>query len=290
MIQSIKLFTLFSLILCLFSCNSNERQIKKFFKRINANEINSASKYVWPEDHSRLFVLNRRFLAKSPLTNFEVIDIETDESKKTITANVKLLNAKPELLAYFDSLGVRNGDELKLNFAIKTANETDYISLPFEWTDCILPEKLQLSSVQTEKLNLRSGPGTNFKIISTVDQYDELLIDANYSNQSWRKGYTFEQDGTITPVFLSSKLSDVKEISFFSLGYFASMSLLTLTLIGILVWIVIYPIALVGSVFGASEAPGMGLALLGLLVASLYFTYQLLENFLFEVFMINLPY
>ncbi len=279
-------------VFLLFSCNSRERMAKKFFKRINANEINASSKYVWPEDYKKLYVFNKRFLEKNPLTNLEVVDLNENEENNSVTAKINLLNAKQELVDYFDSLGFKNSNnEIVLDFEIRKANETEYISLPFESDSSLLPIRdLKLSSVKTEVLNLRDGPGINYKVVGTLKQYDEILIDNNYTNSDWRKGFILNDNSRISTVFISSKFTDLNEISFFSLGYFANLSFITLFIVGILVCIIIYPMILVGCFLSAGKAPQFALILFLLFIGSLYFTYQLFENFLFEMFLINIPY
>jgi hypothetical protein len=55
--------TLFSLVLV--SCDSNERNIKKTFNRLNSGETSAASKYIWPKDHKNLFTFEQRFLSEN---------------------------------------------------------------------------------------------------------------------------------------------------------------------------------------------------------------------------------
>lgn len=270
----------------LTSCNSNERMVKKFIKRINAREINSASKYLWPEDHASLYVFNERFLADDKLTTFDIKEV--NENGTTITAKIDLLNAKEGLKAYFDSLGMLNGNTLNLTFSTRKTEEADYISIQFPWDDCGLPAKLKRSSVQTEALNLRSGPGLGYPVQKVVKQNEDLLIDADYVNNDWRKGFAFGDNGQVETLYFSSKLSDEEELSFFTLGYFGTASLLILCLVGIL--IVIFCALLL--IFGVMSIPagGIGLLLIALFFGVLYFAYQIVESMIFELFMINLPY
>jgi hypothetical protein len=259
--------------------------VKKFIKRINAREINSASKYLWPEDHASLYVFNERFLADDKLTTFDIKEV--NENGTTITAKIDLLNAKEGLKAYFDSLGMLNGNTLNLTFSTRKTEEADYISIQFPWDDCGLPAKLKRSSVQTEALNLRSGPGLGYPVQKVVKQNEDLLIDADYVNNDWRKGFAFGDNGQVETLYFSSKLSDEEELSFFTLGYFATTSIVVLCILGILVLIVCIPLLIFGI---ATSVAGFGLLLLGLLVGILYFTYQIVESMFFELFMINLPY
>lgn len=276
--------TLFTLFL-LTSCNSNERMVKKFIKRINAREINSASKYLWPEDHASLYVFNQRFLADDKLTTFDFKEV--NENGSTIIATIDLLNAKEGLKAYLDSLGMLNGNKLSLTFTTRKTEEANYISIQFPWDDCGLPAKLKRSSVQTEALNLRSGPGLGYPVQKVVKQNEDLLIDADYVNNDWRKGFIFGSNGQVETLYFSSKLSDEEELSFFTLGYFATTSILVLCILGILVLIVCIPLLIFGI---ATSVAGFGFLLLGLLAGILYFTYQIVESMFFELFMINLPY
>ena len=276
--------TLFSLFL-LTSCNSNERMVKKFIKRINAREINSASKYLWPEDHASLYVFNERFLADDKLTTFDIKEV--NENGSTITATIDLLNAKEGLKAYLDSLGMLDGNKLSFTFTTRKTEEANYISIQFPWDDCGLPAKLKRSSVQTEALNLRSGPGLGYPVQKVVKQNEDLLIYDDYVNNDWRKGFIFGDNGQVETLYFSSKLSDEEELSFFTLGYFATTSIVVLCILGILVLIVCIPLLIFGI---ATSVAGFGLLLLGLLAGILYFTYQIVESMFFELFMINLPY
>jgi hypothetical protein len=56
----------------LTSCDSNERNIKKTFNRLNSGETSAASKYVWPKDHKNLYTFEQRFLAQNKLTSVDI--------------------------------------------------------------------------------------------------------------------------------------------------------------------------------------------------------------------------
>ncbi|MFN5680369.1 MAG: hypothetical protein ACK46P_08665, partial [Flavobacteriia bacterium] len=70
------------------------------------------------------------------------------------------------------------------------------------------------------------------------------------------------------------------------LGYFESFSLIVLCLLGVLVCLVFLVLAVVGVGTGGIAL----LIIIPLIFGPLFFLYQLLENFFFEVFLINLPY
>lgn len=287
-----KLLFLSLLFFSLFSCNNRERMVEKFFKRLNANEVNASSKYVWPEDYNKLYVFNKRFLANSQLTNFEVIESESIDQKDIVKVRVRLLNAKQELLDYLNSLDVMNSkNEITLDFRIRKANDVEYISIPFDSDSSIIPiDNLKLSSVKTEQLNLRAGPGINFNVVGSLKKYDEILIDNKFNNRDWRKGFIINENSSVQKVYLSSKFTDLNEISFFTIGFFGKFSLISLLIVGIIVCVIVYPMVLIGCFRQIGQAPQFALILLGLIIGSLYFTYQLFENFLFEFFLINIPY
>jgi uncharacterized protein YcfL len=58
--------------LVLVSCDTNERNIKKAFIRLNSGETSAASKYIWPEDHKNLFTFEQRFLSENELLSFDI--------------------------------------------------------------------------------------------------------------------------------------------------------------------------------------------------------------------------
>lgn len=61
------------LVISLQSCDSGERKTKKFFKRLNAGEVRASSKYLWPEDHKKLYVFYNRFMEGKDLMIIPVI-------------------------------------------------------------------------------------------------------------------------------------------------------------------------------------------------------------------------
>lgn len=283
------LFFILLIPFLLISCNSNERKAKKFFTRINAKEINSASKYIWPEDIKKLYVFNKVFLEGNELINFELEEAKSIEEngKKYLDIKIKCLNFTPALTNYFDSLGVIKGDIITDRFEIKKANDIDYIT--FNWNLSNIPSNLALSEINAEELNLRTGPGENFKVVSTLKKYNQILIDEDYKNENWNKGIIFIENRIPNDVFFSKKYSENKEISFFTLDYFGQLSGILICIVALICFIVVYPILIVGAFRTGGEAPKAALVLFLLIIGSLYFTYQLLENTLFELFLINLP-
>jgi hypothetical protein len=273
------------------SCDSNERNIKKTFNRLNAGETSSASKYIWSEDHKNLYTFEQRFISKNKLLSFDIETIEklNQESYK-VTLNCS--NSNEELLAYFKSKrNFISGTKIIDTIFVKKINGNEYLTFDWDLNDKSISNNLKLSSILVKKLNLRSGPGKKYNVISQLKNGDELLVDDNYENSNWRKGIYFEENGSIKKVYFSSKLTDRKEISFFTLNWAGSMGILVISILGIIVLFVIYPL-LFGALFrmGGEGAGVFALILFAILLVAVYFTYQIIEMAFFELFIINLPF
>jgi hypothetical protein len=287
--KSLIYLTLISIVLV--SCDSNERNIKKTFNRLNSGETASASKYIWPEDHKNLYTFEQRFLSKNELLSFDIESIEkvNDESYK-LTLNCS--NGNEELLTYFKNKGnFISGDKIVDTFFVKKANGKEYVTFNWDLNEKSISNNIKLSSILVEKLNLRAGPGQNFKVITQLKKGDELLMDDNYENSKWRKGFYFEENSSIKNIYFSSKLTDRKEISFFTLNWADSMGIIVISILGIIVLFVIYPL-LFGALFrmGGEGAGVFALILFVVLLVAVYFTYQIIETAFFELFIVNLPF
>lgn len=273
------------------SCDSNERNIKKTFNRLNSGETASASKYIWPEDHKNLYTFEQRFLSKNELLSFDIESIEkvNDESYKV---TLKCSNGNEELLTYFKKKGnFISGDKIVDTFFVKQANGKEYVTFNWDLNEKSISNNIKLSSILVEKLNLRAGPGQNFNVITQLKKGDELLMDDNYENSNWRKGFYFEENSSIKNIYFSSKLTDRKEISFFTLNWADSMGIIVISILGIIVLFVIYPL-LFGALFrmGGEGAGVFALILFVVLLVAVYFTYQIIETAFFELFIVNLPF
>jgi hypothetical protein len=273
------------------SCDSNERNIKKTFNRLNAGETSSASKYIWPEDHKNLYTFEERFLSENELLSFDIETIEklNDESYK-VTLNCS--NGNEELLTYFKSKRNLLSDiKIVDTFFVKKANGKEYLTFDWDLNEKSISNNIKLSSILVEKINLRSGPGKRFNVIGQLEKGEELLMDDNYENSNWRKGFYFEENSSVKEVYFSSQLTDRKEISFFTLNWADSMGVVVISILGLIVLFVVYPL-LFGALFrtGGDGAGAFGLILFVVLLVVVYFTYQIIETAIFELFIINLPF
>jgi hypothetical protein len=282
-------FTLLSIFFV--SCNSNERNIKKAFIRLNSDETSAASKYIWPEDHKNLYTFEQRFLSENELLSLDIETIQklNNESYK-VTLNCN--NCNEELLAYFSNKGnLVSETKIEDTIYIKNANGKEYVTLDWDLNEKSISTDIKLSSILVKKLNLRSGPGKKYEVVGQLENGDELLVDDNYENSNWRKGFYFDDNSSVKKVYFSSKLSDRKEISFFTLDWANSMGIVVISILGIIVLFVVYPL-LFSALFraGGEGAGKFALILFVVLLVAVYFTYQIIETAFFEIFMINLPF
>jgi uncharacterized protein YgiM (DUF1202 family) len=281
------------LSLLFISCDSNERSIKKIFSRLNSHEISSASKYIWPEDYKNLYTFNQRFLSQNDLTSLDIETVNPIEiaGNKAYSLTLNCSNCNYELLAYFKAKNNLVANKIVDTMYIKSSNGNDYLTFDWGLNDKYISDNIKLSNVLAKRLNLRSGPGKNFRVVGQLDNGDELLIDGSYENSSWRKGIVFDESSKVNSVYFSSKLSDRKEINFFTLNWVNSLGILMLTIIALLVLFVVYPLLFAALFRAGGEGAGtFALILFFVLLIAIYFTYQIVESAVFELFIINLPY
>jgi len=280
--------TLISLVLV--SCDSNERNIKKTFIRLNSGETAAASKYIWPEDQKNLYTFEQQFINTNDLVSFDIETITklNDESYKVV---VVCSNCNEELLAYFTNKGNLISDfKIIDTIFVKKANDIEYVTFDWDLNEKTITNNIKLSTILTEKLNLRAGPGKKYDVIGQLEKGEELLIDDNYKNSNWRKGFYFEKNSSIREVYFSSQLTDSKEISFFTLNWANSMGIVILSILGLIVLFVVYPLLFSALFRAGGEGAGIfALILFVVLLVTVYFTYQIIETAFFELFIINLP-
>jgi hypothetical protein len=284
--------TLISIVLV--SCDSNERNIKKTFIRLNSGETSAASKYIWPEDQKNLYTFEQRFLSENELLSFDIQTIEKldiyDNSAYKVSLNCS--NSNEELLNYFRKKGnLVSGTKIIDTIFVKKANDIEYVTFDWDLNEKTISNNIKLSTILTEKLNLRAGPGKRYDVVGQLEKGDELLMDDNYDNSNWRKGIYFEKNSSIKEVYFSSQLTDSNEISFFSLNWADSMGIVVISILGLIVLFVVYPL-LFSALFraGGEGAGTFSLILFVVLLVAVYFTYQIIETAVFELFLVNLPF
>lgn len=285
------LICLILLSIVFISCDYNERNIKKTYLRLNDGETAAASKYIWPEDQKNLYTFEQRFLSDNELLSLDIETIQklNNESYK-VTLNCN--NCNEELVAYFtNKANLVSETKIEDTIYIKNANGKEYVTFDWDLNEKTISNNIKLSTILTEKLNLRAGPGKQFNVVGQLEKGDELLMDDNYDNSNWRKGIYFEKNSSIKEVYFSSQLTDRKEISFFTLNWADSFGIVVISILGLIVLFVVYPL-LFSALFraGGEGAGTFALILFVVLLVAVYFTYQIIETAVFELFLVNLPF
>jgi hypothetical protein len=281
-------------ILFLSSCNPETQKVKKFLGRINAGEVNASSKYVWPEDYDQLYVFHERFMKDKGLMSLDYIEgeVKQEGSQKYVEAKIKCNNCDSSTINYFKTNNKYDGEFIRERFEIRTAHDVDYVSLNWPWDESVCSGKIKLCSDTTNDIELKDRAGFSGKTVKTIEKNTNFLIDESFENKDWGKAITFENNGDLKALYYPLRKSNIKsDIGYFSIGWFGGLSILVLAVVAIICFVVVFPLLLVG-LFKSGGEGGAGalLFLFTLIVTVIAVGYQFLENFLFEAFLINLPY
>lgn len=190
-----------SLILILFSCNSNnEKEISELFKQVNDNRI-SGKKYDAIKDCEKIISLDNSnidaYRVMSELT-FETLDFE-----KSLELNKKLIELKPDAYQYYSKTGLllalfdkKEKSELYYEKGRKVfaKREKEY----WEKTDTISMASMfmtigdSIKSKELLKLAIKRKPNDSvyFKVlkefndyshIKTINQLKKIITESEYT-------------------------------------------------------------------------------------------------------------
>ena len=117
----------------------------------------------------------------------------------------------------------------------------------------------------------------------------KIVIDESSDDPDWVRCFTVDFTCNIVQGFIRKSPALVENSLFFSLGIFDGLGLLVALIVLVVVAI---PILFIGNVAMAIKSiPVVGIFLcVGIILGLLYTVYRLLENILFELFLINLPW
>ena len=166
--------------------------------------------------------------------------------------------------------------------------------MSFNWAS-IKGENLELATItetssgQEKKVNIRSGKGTDYPVLYQVKSGDKLVIDSYSENPKWVHCFTVDDVcNTIDGYIIRSAVSSV-DSEFFPLGIFDSLGLFLSVVILLIVGVLPFGLMMIADALTGRGCMGY-IILVGLIFGLIYIFYQLLENILFELFIINLPY
>ena len=281
-----------AVLLCLCSCNGNEQLVQKFVKRMNAHEVNAASKYIYPADHPCLYFFNEAVYSKSKNMLFNIQEKKSSiiDGQKCVIVKLECINLSPYFRNYMNNLGLLQENDILVDTIF--IRETDKGKcLSFDWAK-IRGENLQLAAIAdtaVTRINIRAGAGKDYPVVGKLEQEKRIIIDEYSNDPEWVKCYTVDQQCNVVQGYINKSLLKSSDSLFFSLSIFNSLGILMALIVLVIIGL---PLCFLRSIVSAlSGIPSIGILLsVGLVLGLLYSLYQLLENILFEMFLINLPY
>lgn len=293
----LSLVLLISLTVLFQSCQnySDGRMLKKFISRFNAEEYASAATYVYPGDRMNVAFFANEVKTLAPHTFIKLDDYRTEGSddKRFIKATLKWENTTPALLEYFNNIGHpldKNGMQV-VDLQIRDTNDGETIEFPWGIPD-VLPENLWLTNKgkddksDNRSISLYSEP--SFKS-EKVEETSDCLVVGQEEN-GWHPVYRVSKNGDFCVYYIPQDQNiKLDRTAFFHLGIFDSIGVI---LALIIIIVIIVPFFYLGSLIQVfSNIPiGGPVGIILLICGIIYVIYQLLEQILFELFIINLPY
>jgi uncharacterized protein YgiM (DUF1202 family) len=279
------------LLILTTSCNFDKRKVKKFFKRLNAHEVNSSSSYIISDDQANLYYFNNQYWSGNG-SDFEILEMErqTIGGKPCVIVKLRCNNCSEDLMTYFKNKKVLQEDIITDTIFVKKVNGDKYLSFDLGGYDPQLSKILRVAQAKSNSVNIRSGPGIGYSIISTLKKSDEVTIDDGFINSEWRKCIFTDEKGELTVGYIASSLTEIQDVSYFQLGWFGKLGLLGASIIALVVLIVVFPLMLTTIFRTAGDNAVFALILFGVLIVIVLLTYEIIEGVLFELFLINLPF
>lgn len=281
------------------SCQSfsDGRMLKKFISRFNEEEYASAAAYVYPDDRMNVAFFANEVKNLAPHTFIKLEDYETKEKgeNRYIVAKIKWENTTSALLNYFNNIGhpLNTNGEQTVELKIRETNDGETISFPWGIQN-VLSENLSIAhkrakedSTNRESIQLYASPSFESTMIEATTRD---LIVGKADNNGWIPAYTVTTNGDPVTCYFPYDTQIYRDnTAFFHLGIFDSIGVV---LALVIIIAILAPFFLLRGVIEAIFSSSMSgpIIVLGLVLAALYVIYQLLEQILFELFIINLPY
>jgi len=277
---------------CLCACNGNQRLVRKFVKRMNAHQVNAASKYIYHGDHPCLYLFNEAIYSKSPNMLFTIQEQQSSivDGQQCVIVKLKCTNSSPFFRDYMTNLGLLQDNDMLVDTVFIRETEKGKC-LSFDWAK-IRGENLKLAIIaDTTKtyINIRSGAGKDYPVVGKLEKEKKIIIDEYSKDPEWAKCYTVDQQCNTVQGFINKNYLKSSASLFFSPGIFGSMGILLALIILVIVAVPIIFIADIASALKSIPVIGI-LLVVGLILGLLYTVYQLLDNILFELFLIVLPH
>ena len=196
---------------------------------MNAKEVNSASKYIYPADHASLYFFNQEVLKKTPNLLLKLIEKKnvTIEGQKAVVVKIECKNVSQFFVNYMQNLNMLDENNCIVDtIFVKETWKGDKIT--FGWAK-IQGENLHLASLDEKQsnvssLNIRSGKSEQSDIIGKLTMDNKIVIDEYSENPDWVQCFTIDHTCNIVQGYIKKSPALTKDSLFFSLGIFDGLS------------------------------------------------------------------
>jgi hypothetical protein len=259
---------------------------------MNAREVNAASKYIYPADHPALYLFNQEVYAKSPNMVFKILERQKgfSDGQKCVFVKLECSNTTQYFRNYMTNVGLLyEGDIILDTIFIRYTDKGKLIS--FDWGK-IQGESVKLAAIAdstVRQIDIYAGAGTNYPVVGHLYKARKVVIDDYNNNPQWVKCFTVDNQCNTVEGFINRNYLKSENFIFFNLSIFESLGVIVALVILIILGIPIFFLRSIISAFSSLPVGGI-IICVGLILGLLYVIYQLLENILFELFLINLPY
>lgn len=259
---------------------------------MNAHEVNAASKYIYPADHPGLYLYNEEVYSKSPNTVLKILEQKKgfSDGQKCVFVKLECINTSQYFRNYMSNLGLLYNNSIIFDtILIRETDEGE--KLTFNWSK-IRGESLKLAAIADtaiRQIDIYSGAGTNYPVVGRLYKTKKIVIDDYSNNPEWKKCYTVDEQCNTIEGFINKRYLKSEDFIFFHLSIFESLGVIVALVVLIILVIPLFYLKSIINIFSNLSIVGVVICI-GLILGLLYVIYQLLENILFELFLINLPY
>lgn len=283
-----KIFFCLCLLPALVSCSHDRGLANKLVGRMNALEVEKASFYVYEGDYPKMLLYNHFVESCSPQLHMHIIDKENIriDGMPAIVATIECKNYSQMYKQYMQSAGLWQKEGI-IRDTMRIMDTKDGRRLSFDWCK-INGDNLLFVSISSPS-QVRKEPSTQAELVTSLSCYVTGVADRNDMANGFVKCFFFSSGEMVSGYVPQQNVSGQKNSTpFYALTWWQYVGIL----FGIVLFIgVAVPFFLLRSAIEVfSGSPQSWIVILGAILGVLYCLYQLLEMWLFELFLINLPY
>jgi len=260
---------------------------------MNAKEVNAASKYIYPADHASLYFFNEEVFSRTPnlLLKLKKKENIMVDGEKGVVVKFECKNVSQFFVNYMQNLNMLDINNCIVDtILVKETGEGKKIT--FNWAK-IKGENLYLASIKAEQDKtssfIYSNKSEKSDILGELKGGKKIVIDGYSEDAEWVQCFTIDHTCRILQGYMKKNSAKSYDSLFFSLGIFEGLSLLIAFIILV---VIAFPLIYIGSLFDLVFGRGgiIGIVIgVALILGLIGVAYLLLENILYELFLIKLP-